>query len=396
MTTNLPILKIKKHQEIRLIKGGAWIFSNEIENFAALKNLEKGALVEVEIRDSQKFAIAYFNPHSLIAARILTHNCSEEIDEDFFIRKISAAKILRDKFLSEPFYRLIHSESDFLPGLIIDRFDNVFCCQTSTAGMEKLSEVICDALQKIFPNSAVIFRNESESRKLEGLDNHSRVAVGEIPKKTQITENGLKFFADISAGQKTGWFFDQRQNRKFISTISKDCDVLDAFCYLGAFGINALAGGAKSVTFVDSSKDALELAKENAALNFADKNCEFINEKVYDLFENPEFQTRQFDLVLLDPPAFIKSRKDFFSGMKGYEKLVRLAAALVKENGILMLSSCSHHAATADLITAANDGLRKAGRLAKLIRTFGADFDHPLHPAMKESEYLKSLTFILE
>jgi 23S rRNA (cytosine1962-C5)-methyltransferase len=396
MMTALPILKIKKHSEIRLIKGGAWIFSNEIENFAALKTLEKGSLVEVEIRGSQKFAIAYFNAHSLIAARILTHNYNEEINEDFFVAKISAAKVLRDKFLSEPFYRLVHSESDFLPGLIIDRFDNVFCCQVSTAGMEKLSDLICSALQKVFPNCSVIFRNESESRKLEGLDNHSRVAVGEIPKKTQITENGLKYLADISEGQKTGWFFDQRQNRKFISTISKDCDVLDAFCYLGGFGINALAGGAKSVTFVDSSKDALELAKENLALNFSGKDCEFINSKVYELFEKPEFQERQFDVVLLDPPAFIKSKKDFFSGMKGYEKLVRLAAGLVKENGILMLSSCSHHAGTSELIIAANDGLRKAGRPAKLIRVFGADFDHPLHPAMRESEYLKSLTFILE
>ena len=348
-------------------------------------------LVKVEIRKEEPFALAFFNPHSLIAARILSYELDEKIDEEFFVKKILAAKNLREKFFEKPFYRLIHSEADFLPGLVIDRFDNVLSCQISTAGMEKLSEILINALAKIFPNSAIIFKNDIEARKLEGLELYVKCVRGEVADKIEIEENGIKYFVDVKGGQKTGWFFDQRINRDFISTISKDCEVLDAFCYLGGFGLNALRGGAKKVTFVDSSPEAIaEISKEKS------QKIEVINEKVFDLLENPEFQKRHFDLVLLDPPAFIKSKKDFFSGIKGYEKLIKLGAPLVKKGGILMLSSCSHHATLPDLIAAANNGFRKINRRAKLIRTFGAGPDHPLHPAVKESEYLKSITFLVE
>lgn len=385
-----PILKLKRHNELRIVHGHPWIFSNEIENFAALKTLEKGAIVEVEIKKEEPFALAYFNPHSLISARILSYDLKQKIDEDFFVEKISNAKILREKFFDKPFYRLIHSEADFLPGLVIDRFGDVLVCQISTAGMEKLSEILISALTKIFPSAAIIFKNDVESRKYEGLELYTKIVKGEISEKIAVEENGVKYLIDVLNGQKTGWFFDQRINREFIGSLSKDAYVLDAFCYLGGFGLNALQGGAKSVTFVDASADALANIKSDLG------KVEIINEKVFDLFESEEFQKRRFDIVLLDPPAFIKSKKDFFSGIKGYEKLVRLSANLVNKNGILMLSSCSHHASLQDLINAANDGFRKAGRKAKIIRTFGAGFDHPINPALKESEYLKSLTFLVE
>lgn len=383
-------LRIKKHQEVRIVKGHPWIYSNEIENFAQLKNLKKGAIVKVIIKKDEGFALAYFNPHSLISARILSYNLDENIDEDFFAKRILAAKNLREKFFDKPFYRLIHSEADFLPGLVIDRFGDVFSCQISTAGMEELMPLITTALEKIFPQANIIFRNDVESRKYEGLELYVK---GEISDKIDIIENDIKFTIDIAQGQKTGWFFDQRENRKFIGEIAKDCDVLDAFSYLGGFGFNAVKGGAKSVTFIDASKEAIEACKNN---ELAEKNLEFINDKVFDVLENPEFQKRQFDLVVLDPPAFIKSKKDLFSGLKGYEKLVKLAAPLVKTNGILMLASCSHNASLQDLLNSANDGFRKVGRKAKLIRTFGAGYDHPIHPALRESEYLKSLTFFVE
>ncbi len=389
-------LKIKKHHEIRIVQGNPWIFSNEIENFSALKNLEKGALVEVKIKKDEPFALAYFNPHSLIAARILTHDLSQKIDEDFFITKILAAKNLRDRFFSKPFYRLVHSEADFLPGLIIDCFGDVLSCQISTAGMEKLSPILISALTKIFPNSAIIFRNDIESRKFESLEQQIKIVKGEVLEEIAIEENNLKFLVNAKAGQKTGWFFDQRKNREFIGSISKNADVLDAFCYLGGFGLNALKNGANSVSFIDSSTDALAMLKKNIALNNFSQNCQIICDKVFDVLENAEFQKKQFDVVVLDPPAFIKSKKDFFAGIKGYEKLVRLAANLVKKNGILMLASCSHNANLADLILAANNGFRKSQRNAKLIRSFGADIDHPTHTALKESEYLKSITFLVE
>ncbi|MES2961825.1 MAG: class I SAM-dependent rRNA methyltransferase [Pseudomonadota bacterium] len=389
-------LKIKKHHEVRIVRGHPWIFSNEIENFAALKYLEKGTLIEVQVKKDEPFALAYFNPNNLISARILTYDVKQEINEDFFIEKISAAKILRDRFFDKPFYRLIHSEADFLPGLIIDRLDNVLSCQISTAGMEKLSPILISALEKLFPDAAIIFRNDVESRKLEGLELYVKTIKGEIPDKIEIEENGLKFSIDVKSGQKTGWFFDQRNNRDFIGSVSKNCDVLDAFCYLGGFGLNALKNGAKSVTFIDSSEEATSRVKQNISLNNFTQKTEIITKKVYETLDNADFQKRQFDVVVLDPPAFIKSKKDFFSGLKGYEKLVKLSANLVKPNGLLMLASCSHNATIGDLIAAANDGFRKSNRRAKLIRSFGADLDHPIHPALKESEYLKSITFLVE
>jgi len=396
MENSYTKLRIKRHSEIRIVHGHPWIFSNEIENFSALKGLEKGSIVQVIINKDDHFALAYFNPHSLIAARILTYDLKQKIDENFFVEKISAAKFLREKFFDKPFYRLVHSEADFLPGLVIDRFDNVLSCQISTAGMEKLSPLLIAALEKLFPNCAIIFRNDIEARKFEGLEMYVKTIRGEVAGESQIEENDLKFLINPSEGQKTGWFFDQRENRKFIGSITKDRTVLDAFCYLGGFGLNALKNDAKSVTFIDSSSEALDKLKQNLTLNNLAKNYEIICGKVFEVLENPDFQKRQFDVVVLDPPAFVKSKKDFFVGLKGYEKLIKLSANLVKKNGILMLASCSHNATLSDLIAAANDGFRKVGRKAKLIRTFGAGYDHPINPALKESEYLKSITFLVE
>ncbi len=389
----LPKIIVKTRSEIRIVHGNPWIFSNEIENFSEIKKLEKGSLVEVVIKKDQSFGIAYFNPQSLISARILSYNSQQKIDEDFFIEKISAALKFREKFFNKPFYRLIHSEGDFLPGLVIDRFGDVFSCQISTAGMENLLPLITSALKKIFTNPKIILRNDVEARRFEGLESYVKTVDCEIADEIAIEENDIKYQIDVKNGQKTGWFFDQRKNREFIGSISKDCDVLDAFCYLGGFGLNSLKNQAKSVTFIDSSKEALDKIPSS-------ENVEIINEKVFDALEKLDQQQRRFDIVLLDPPAFIKSKKDLFSGLKGYEKLIKLAVNLVKKGGVLMLTSCSHHASINELVAAVNDGLRKsnnyAGRPARLIRTFGADVDHPVHPALKENEYLKSLTFIIE
>ncbi len=389
-------LKIKKGSETRIIKGSPWIFSNEIENFAALKSLSKGTLVEVEIFAKNSFALAYFNPQSLISARILTYDLKQKIDETFFVEKISAALVLRQKFFDKPFFRLVHSEADFLPGLVIDCFGEVLVCQISTAGIENLSPFLVAALTKIFPTKAIIFRNDIEVRQLEGLEIEVKIIKGKVEDELEIIENDLKFLIDAKTGQKTGWFFDQRKNREFIGQFSKNAEVLDAFCYLGGFGLNALKNGAKSVTFIDSSKEALVGLKKNIALNNFSQNCEIICAKIFETLENAEFQKKRFDIVVLDPPAFVKSKKDFFVGLKAYEKLVRLSANLVQPNGLLMLSSCSHNCTLKDLVAAANDGFFKSKRASKLIRTYGADFDHPINPALKESEYLKSITFLVE
>ncbi len=407
MTQTLPKLQIKKRHDIRVAKGSPWIFSNEIENFSQLKTLEKGALVEIVFDPARPaFAIGYFNSSSLISCRILSHDCGQKIDHNFFVEKITSAKNLREKFFTKTpstrsatekqFYRLVHSEADFLPGLVIDCFGDVLSCQISTAGMERLLPFLISALEEIFPNAAIILRNDVEARRLEGLDCYVKVVKGNIPNQVRVEENDLSFLIDVTSGQKTGWFFDQRENRKFVGSISKNADVLDAFCYLGGFGLNALKNDAKSVTFIDSCSESLGKLKTNLEENNYTKKSELVLGKVFEVLENEEFQKRRFDIVVLDPPAFVKSKKDFFSGLKGYEKLVKLSTNLVRKNGLLVLSSCSHNASVSDLISAANDGFRKSGCKAKLIRTFGAGYDHPSHPALKESEYLKSLTFLVE
>jgi len=392
-----PQLQLKNHFQLRALQGSPWIFSNEITNFAQIKKLPKGSIVEVRTAKNQFFALAYFNPHSLISARIISYNFNEIFDESFFVKKITQAKIMREKFFPKPFYRLIHSEGDFLPGLVIDRFDNVFVCQISTAGIANLSEFIIKALINIFGQEiSVIYKNDFELRKMEDLELSVEVVYGILPEHFTIYENDLKFNGDILEGQKTGWFFDQRLNRDFVSEISKDCNVLDAFCYLGGFGLNAIKGGAKKVVFVDSSQKAIEYVKSNCELLKTTTNLEFYNDKVYDYLEINANIIDKFNLIILDPPAFIKSKKDYFSGLKGYEKLIKLALPLLDNNALLMINSCSYHLTQSDLINCVKNACFKNNKKSRLIRCSGAGFDHPVNPALKENEYLKSLTFFID
>ena len=310
---NLPQLQLKNHFQLRALQGSPWIFSNEISNFAELKKLPIGSIVEVNTAKNQFFALAYFNPHSLISARILSYQKNDLIDENFFTKRILQAKTLREKFYSQPFYRLIHSEGDQLPGLVIDRFDNVFVCQISTAGLQNLVDHVKNSLIKIFGDKiTIVLKNDFDSRKLENLDQNVEIIYGEQIDKITIKENDLTFTGDLIDGQKTGWFYDQRPNRQFINDISKDCNVLDAFCYLGGFGINALKGKAKKVVFVDSSQKAIEYAQSNCLLlkNIENSETEFYHEKVYDYLEVNQNTPEKFNIIILDPPAFIKNKKD--------------------------------------------------------------------------------------
>ena len=285
---NLPKVIIKAKLEKRLIEGSPWVFSNEIENFSALKKLPSGSLVEIQIFKQPHFAVAYFNPHNLISCRILSYNAVEKIDEEFFEKKISIAKNLREKFFNQPFYRLINSEGDSLAGLIIDRFDDIFVCQISTAGMEQLKSFIIFALKKIFPNCRIIFKNNSESRSLEQLASEPEFEVIDDVKIDDIItlqENQLEFKINIKHGQKTGWFYDQRINREFISSLAKNLDIFDGYCYVGGFGANAIKAQARSVVFADRSKEAMELAKINSdfAIKNFNPNCqtEFYTKKIF-------------------------------------------------------------------------------------------------------------------
>lgn len=392
----MHIIKLKKGQDRKVNFGHPWVYSNEIESDPKLAEIPSGSLVKIANAFGNFLGIGYYNRHSLIAIRILTKKESQEINQEFFVKKIELALKLRQDFFDEPFYRLIHSEADGLAGLIIDRFDNILVLQIATAGMESLLEILVAALNQVFGQLTIVLRNDIHARKLEGLEEYVKVIQGEISADNVLIENGLKFKFDPIAGQKTGWFFDQRENRKFVAGLVKGKDILDCYCYNGGFGINAAKAGANAVTFIDSSDLAIKNVKENIELNnLSGTNFEFINGKVFDELETLIKVGRKFQVVVLDPPAFIKSKKDFFTGIKGYEKLAKLGAKLVAKNGYLFIASCSHNAGLQDLIRATASGIDKAGKDAKIVRIFGAGFDHPLHPVLLESEYLKSILFQL-
>jgi len=395
----LPVINIKKEHSLRLETGSPWVFSNEIANFSDLKTIACGSLVQINLAN-QPFALGYFNYQSLISARILTKNVKQKIDVNFFVDKIQQALSLRQKFYQHPNYRLIHSEADGLAGLIVDRFGNTFVCQISTAGMQNLQTIFTEAMQIVFANNChLIFKNNQENRNLEGLEVQQNDGSNKNPANlVEVQENNLIFTTDLANSQKTGWFFDQQPSRKFISEITKNQKVLDAYCFVGGFGVNALAGGASEVAFIDSSKQALDLAKQNCqkllGSNYQEK-AKFYQGQVFDLLVNQQFTEQKFDIILLDPPPFIQNKKHLFAGLRGYEKLTKMALPLLNSGGILMLASCSHHASKEQLINSVNLALQKSHKTGKLIASFTAGPDHPLHPALKESEYLKSLFFVI-
>lgn len=388
-------IQLKKNHDKRVKFGYPWIFSNEIESNSGLLEMEPGEVVKFMANDGNFLGIGYFNRHSLICGRILAVDSKIQINEEFLQSKIKKALNLRQRIFAAPYYRLIHAEADSLPGLIIDRFDNILVCQITTAGMEKLSDLLISALKSIFENPVIIFRNDTPARTMENLGSEVKVVNGELPPKNILIENGLKFYFDPIQGQKTGWFFDQRENRLNVAKLAKDQDVLDVYCYNGGFGINCAAQGAKSVTFVDSSASALEKVKENVTLNDIKIHCDYLNKAAFDELQTLQDKGKKFGLVMLDPPAFIKSKKDFFAGVKGYEKLVKLGATLVADNGFLFLASCSHNITLEELISASVLGIKKAGKEAKIIAKGNAGSDHPLNPFLKENEYLKSVTYQL-
>lgn len=396
MFSSLPIIKLKAGHDRKVNSGHPWIYSNEIENNSALSEIRSGSLVRIYNIHGNLLGIGYYNRHSLIAARVISRNEKEIINTEFFVEKFKNALNLREDFFNKPYYRLIHSEADLLPGLVIDRFDKIFVCQITTSGMELLLDNIISALKNLFSNPIIYLKNDLPVRKLENLELYEKLVNSELSEENQLTENNLKFYFNPKDGQKTGWFFDQRKNRNFISSLCKDVDMLDVYCFGGGFGINAKNAGAKSVTFIDSSEEAINLARRNSELNNLSENCHFILGKAFDELENLNLEGKKYGVVVLDPPAFVKSKKDYFSGLKGYEKLVKMGANLVANNGYLFIASCSHNVSLEDLIKSSATGIDKAGRTAKIIRVFGADIDHPLHPFLKESEYLKSITYKLD
>lgn len=391
-----PTIRVLEGRDRRLRAGHPWLFSNEIRFDEKTKALEPGTLVRVMVPGGRIFGVAQFNPHSLIAARMLTRNKDAVIDAAFFRLRIERALRLRRRMFAEPYYRLLHAESDGLPGVVVDRYGDILVVQINTVGMERFTDVLLATLERLLEPRAMLLRNDSAIRALEGLEREVRVVAGEIPARVRLVENDLPFEVDLAGGQKTGWYFDQRLNRRFVRLLARDQEVLDLYCYGGGFGLNALAGGAASVLAVDSSAAALEIARANAALQGVADRFATERSEVFAMLDRLSREKRRFGLVLADPPAFVRNRKSLAVGLRAYRKLARLCASVTGEGGCLAISSCSHNVTEEAFAREVVAGIRAAGRGAIQLQAAGAGPDHPLHPALPETAYLKFRVYALD
>jgi len=384
----------------RFAHGAPWAFSNEIQMDNAAKKLAAGSIVQVCLPEGEPIALAHFNPHSLIAVRELSREpaalAAGRLPDGWLAARIVRAAALRDRLFDRPFYRLIHAEADGLPGLAIDRYGQIFVVQANAAGMDRLLPEIDAALTDALGAETIVHRNDSASRALEGLPQTASVSRGRVDGPIAVEENGCAFFCDPLGGQKTGWFFDHRENRAAAARFAPGARVLDLYGYAGGFAVPAAKAGAREVVMIDRSADALALAARAAAANGVAERLRPEKADVFPWLERAIAAGERFDLVIADPPAFVKTRKDVKQGARAYAKLARLAAQTTAAEGVLLLASCSHLVDEALFLEECRRGLAEAGRSARLLRRAGAGPDHPLHPALPESGYLKALLFALD
>lgn len=385
----LPELRLKRGEDRRLAAGHLWVFSNEVDTARTpLTDFEPGALCRI-VSDRDRFlGYAYVNPHSLISARILGRSATHPPDKSLFVHRLQVAQSLRRSLYQKPFYRLVYGESDALPGLVLDRFGDVIVGQIATAGMEALRPQIEEAVKKVVAPAALVWKNDAGARDLEGLPHYVETVFGSAPESVVVEEGGVGFQVPLGSGQKTGWFFDQAANRLALRKYVGGARVLDVFSYLGAWGLGALKAGATEVTCVDSSATALEQLQASAAANGLKPSV--IKGDAFDVLESLHAAGRRFDVVIIDPPAFIKRKKDVPKGEAAYKRLNQLAMQLLERDGILVSCSCSYHLEPDHLLTAIQRGARHLGRFAQVVEVGGQAPDHPIHPAIPETRYLKA------
>ncbi|MCX8057305.1 MAG: class I SAM-dependent rRNA methyltransferase [Ignavibacteria bacterium] len=382
-----PVLKLKKGHEKRVRAGHLWVYSNEIEKID--KTLPVGCLVDVINSKDEFVGTGFFNPNSLITVRLLTRK-KEPIDREFFSKRLKTAREVRETLCkNRTAYRLVHSESDFLPGLVIDKYNDSFSIQLNSAGMENYLDIITNLLVRDFNAKNIILRNDTTARELEGLPRFTKILYGENVEEI-IFDGKLKMKVNLLEGQKTGIYLDQTENRHILIDISQDAEVLDVFCNEGGFSLSALLGGAKKVTSIDISDESLQRFKENIELNGLDINkVEMIKKDAFDLLKVFKKEGRKFDVINLDPPSFTKTKKNVPQAKKGYYVINNHAFNMIKEGGYILTSSCSHHMSENDFQEIVLTAALKAGRQYMILKTGGPAIDHPVHPRMPETRYLK-------
>jgi 23S rRNA (cytosine1962-C5)-methyltransferase len=389
--TSQPALRLKKGEDRRLRAGHRWIYSNEVDVKATpLTAFQAGDVVRIEDARGKPLGMATVNPATLICARLYSRRAGEALDQAFLTRRLKQALALRELAFDTPFYRLVYGESDALPGLVVDRFEHVLVVQITTAGMERVREPLLDALDSLLSPAVIHLRNDSPAREQEGLARYVETVVGHLPERVQVVENGTRFEAPLLGGQKTGWYYDHRLNRLRLQNYAAGKRVLDVFSYIGAWGVEALTAGAREVVCVDSSAIFLEFAVENARLNGHPDQLAIRHGDGFEVLKALHRQGEKFDVVVLDPPAFIKRRKDLKEGSIAYQRINRLALDVLHPGGLLVSASCSWHLRREQLL----DTLRKvggmSGRPLQILEQGHQGPDHPVHPAMPETDYLKA------
>lgn len=387
----MPPLRLKKGEDRRLRAGHAWVFSNEIDVAQTpLTGFEPGDAVRIEDHRGAPVGSGYVNPRTLIAARMVSPEADRPLDGALLRERLARALRLRERLFRAPFYRLAFGEGDGLPGLVVDRFGEVLVAQITTAGMERLRTKLVDALAETIRPAAVLLRNDTASRALEGLPAYVEPALGTVPDVVPVEENGVHFQAPLLTGQKTGWFYDHRPNRARLQRYAPGARVLDVFSYIGGWGVQAAVAGAAHVLCVDASAPALEAVDENARLNGVAERVGTVRGDAFEVLRGLRDRADHFDVVVLDPPALIKRKKDWKQGTQAYRRLNQLAARLLTADGILVSASCSYHLSAEALQDAMLRATQDVGRGLQLLEQGHQGADHPVHPALPETRYLKA------
>jgi 23S rRNA (cytosine1962-C5)-methyltransferase len=386
--SELPVLRLKRNEDRRLQAGHLWVFSNEVDaQQTPLPKFTPGELVRVLAHNDRALGLAYVNPQSLICARLL--GTWKLPDAAWFAARIRIALALRERLYADPYYRVVYGEADGLPGLVIDRYGAQCVVQIGTAGMERLKAPIQDAVLQVLECETLLFKNDGAARELEGLPAYVEAGRGGIDEYGSVLEEGLRFALPLAAGQKTGWFFDQAANRRALTKyVRGGARVLDVFSYVGAWGLRAARAGAAEVICVDSSALALELAATNAERNAL--KITTLKGDAFAILEALADERARFDIVIVDPPAFAKRKKDLPKALAAYKRLNQLAMQLLGADGILVSCSCSYHVSAQDLEDAIAKAARAADKHVQLLEMGGQAPDHPVHPAIPETRYLKA------
>jgi len=396
MSTSRPIIRLRPKTDPRRIRRGfPWVYNNELVTDRRTRSLEPGTIATLHDEDQRPLGTVAVNPNSKIFARMLDLDPEAEIDRDWLENRIRTALELRDRLYDAPFYRLIHAEADGLPGTVIDRFGDHAVIQPNAAWIDARTHELAEILSELAGITTVVRNASGRARSLEGLDDTSDVLAGEVSGPIEVPMNGATYMADVSGGQKTGLFFDQRPNHAFVARLARDTSVLDVFSHVGGFALAALVGGATRALAVDGSHPALELARQGAEISGVGDRFETRKGDAFDVMTALAGEGQKFGTVICDPPAFAPSKPALDKGLRAYERVARLATHLVTPGGTLTLCSCSHAAGLDAFRTACLRGVGRAGARAQILRTGFAGPDHPLHPSLAESGYLKTITLRL-